>query len=493
MPIGLNLNTVVNINTTVVRGSSPERGFGTQLFIGDSSVINGAELLRRYTDLEGVAADFGLNAPEYDSARYHFSQSPTPSILLIGRWLRTATPAILKGGLLSTAEKQMSNWTSITTGSFTMSVNGTPQTVTGLDFSAQTNLNGVASIIDAALSGATVAWDGSRFIVTGTVTGAAATIGYATPAGSGADISTLLKLTSATALLPIGGFDAETAPECVAKFVDFSGEWYGFTFAASVQPSDNDIVEIGEYVEGLSTRRLFVVDELDSRAYDPLWTTNIGARLKEKSLQHTFSNFSWPGESLSASVLGRAATVNLDNPNSALTFKFKDMPGITPLILTATQAQTLKDKRINAFVSFNNGSNIYQEGVMASELFIDDRINIDYLENALQIAVWNELYTSTTKVPQTDDGSARLLAAVNAVLQRAVVSGILARGLPWRGDDIGSLKKNDILVDGYYTYCQTFASQNQADRELRKGMPIFIAAKFAGAIHSSDLLFNINR
>ena len=81
--------------------------------------------------------------------------------------------------MLSAAEKQMSVWTAVKAGGFKLSVDGVEKTATGLDFSTATNLNGVASIIGAALAGTTVQWNGSQFVVTSTTSGASSTL--ATP------------------------------------------------------------------------------------------------------------------------------------------------------------------------------------------------------------------------------------------------------------------------------------------------------------------------
>lgn len=112
-----------------------------------------------------MAADFGMDAPEYRAAELYFSQSPRPAQLCVGRWGKTPTPAILKGGILSDGEADASAWASVKDGSFAVSVGGVSKDITGLDFSGATNMNGVAAVVSAALAsaGASCAWDGQRF------------------------------------------------------------------------------------------------------------------------------------------------------------------------------------------------------------------------------------------------------------------------------------------------------------------------------------------
>jgi len=46
---------------------------------------------------------------------------------------------------------------------------------------------------------------------------------------------------------------------------------------------------------------------------------------------------------------------------------------------------------------------------------------------------------------------------------------------------------------GYYVFSPSYTEQLQADREARKSVPINVAIKLAGAIHSVDILINYNR
>ena len=117
MAKGLNIGRLVRATVNLAPLAAARRGFGTLLIAGDSNVIDGSERLRAYVDLESVAEDFGTSAPEYLAAALYFGQSPRPQNLMIGRWLRTATAAFIKGGILTTAEQTLASWTAITTGS----------------------------------------------------------------------------------------------------------------------------------------------------------------------------------------------------------------------------------------------------------------------------------------------------------------------------------------------------------------------------------------
>lgn len=485
--IGRLVRTVVNLSPL----AAARRGFGTLLALGDSNVINGSERFRSYADLDSVAADFGTSAPEYLAAALYFGQTPRPSLMMIGRWLRTATAALLRGGILTTAEQAMASWTAITTGSLKITVDGVVKTLTLLDFSAQTNLNGVATVINASLTGATVAWDGSRFTVTSSTTGVLSVLTYAEAAGSGVDISAKMKLTTGLALAPISGFAAETPVACVAALANASGAWYGSMFAAATMPSDDELVAVAAFIEGATLARIFGVTETNTLVLDAAHTTDLASRLKALLYKRTFVQFS-ANKYAAASFMGRAFSVNFNANRSTLTMMYKQEPGVAAELLTESQALTLKDKRCNVFVIYQNDTVIIQYGVMSGQAYFDEVHGLDWFADALQNAEYNLLYQSKTKIPQTDAGQNELVTVASSVCAEAVNNGLVAPGT-WNADGFGQLARGDYLDSGFYVYTPPIALQNQSIREQRVAPPLQIALKLAGAIHEIDCLVDVNR
>ena len=491
MAQGLNIGRLVRATVNLAPLAAARRGFGTLLIAGDSNVINGRDRIRTYVDLESVAEDFGTSAPEYLSASLYFGQTPRPNQLMIGRWLRTATAGLIQGGILTTAEQAMANWTSITTGSFKISIDGVEQSVTGLDFSAATNLNGVASEINNVLTGATAAWDGSRFVITSATTGASSSVGYASAAASGADISAQLKLTSATALVPVPGYAAETPVECATALANLSGMWYGLTFAASTMPTDDQAVDVAAFIQGASITRIFGFTETDTRVLDAAWTTDMASRLKALNYTRSFVTYS-ANKYAVASMFGRAFSVNFSANRSTITLMYKQEPGVVAELLTETQAQTLKAKRCNVFVQYQNDTAIIQYGVMSGQAYFDEIHGLDWFTDALQTALYNLLYQSKTKIPQTDAGQNQLVNTASNVCAEAINNGLVAPG-QWNADGFGQLERGQFLTEGFYIYTQPMALQDQSIREQRIAPPIQIALKLAGAIHEIDAIVDVNR
>jgi hypothetical protein len=171
---------------------------------------------------------------------------------------------------------------------------------------------------------------------------------------------------------------------------------------------------------------------------------------------------------------------------------YKQQPSVTPEDLTTTQANVLKDKRCNVFVKYVNDTSIIQYGTMSGPAWFDEIHGLDWFQDAVQTACYNLLYTSTTKIPQTDAGVNQFVNAIAAACDQGVTNGLIAPGT-WNADGFGQLARGQYLKEGYYIYAQPIALQAQSDRDLRVAPPIQVAIKLAGAIQELDILVSVNR
>ena len=199
MAQGLSPSRVVSVSISLTAVLGGFQNFGSALIVGSTpGVIDVNERARDYNGIDAVADDFGTTAPEYLAADIHFSQSPPPATVKIGRWAQTATHAHLRGAILTPTQRLVTNFQSISNGSLRILVDGVPYTLTGLNFATPlvTNLNGVASVIQTALqaagaTGATVLWNGVyyRFEVTSGSSGAVSTLGYGSAATASSNVA----------------------------------------------------------------------------------------------------------------------------------------------------------------------------------------------------------------------------------------------------------------------------------------------------------------
>lgn len=491
MSQGLSVSRLISVALNMSPRAAQGANLNTGLVLGASAIIDIGERLREYDDIGSVAEAFGTSAPEYLAAVAYFGQTPKPKSILIGRWAKTATSGVLRGGVLSAAQQAIAKWKAISAGAFKISVDGAAKTVSGLDFSGQTNLNGVASVINGALKGAACTWNGTQFVVTSSSAGPASAIGYAEAAGSGTDISTQLGLSAALAGKPADGVAAESITDAVALFLDrFSNQFLGLGIADSGVTDDQHIA-LAQLIEA-DKKHIYAMTTQNPQALDATVSTDLPSRLKALKLKYSFVQYSSTSPCAGISLLGRLLTTNFNGNNTTITLMFKQEPGVAAETLSATQANTLKAKNCNVFVNYSNDTAIVQEGVTPSGIFIDSIYNAIWLQDRIQTDVYNLLYQSQTKVPQDDGGNHLIATAIERACEAGVTNGYLAPGL-WNSDGFGVLKQGDILSKGYYVYTPPIVKQAQSDREARRSVTFQIAAKEAGAIHSADILISVNR
>ncbi|EKM6438601.1 DUF3383 domain-containing protein [Cronobacter sakazakii] len=493
MSQGLPVSDIVNVTVSMAARAAQTRSFGALLVVGASDIIDSAERLRAYSDIGGVSADFGLDTPEYQAASLYFQQAPRPTRLWIGRWLKTAAAARLRGTILTPEQQSMARFTTVSAGGMTLTVDGKDKVLSGIDLTKETTLAGVAARIQQVMTGAVIRWDASagRFVVASSATGDNTAVGFAKAPATGSDLAALLGLSESAGATMVAGVSNETLSACVSTLAARSGDWYGLV-AADVDVTAEDVLAVADVIEADSVARIFGHTIADSRVLDAANHDDVASKLKAAKLARTFTQYSASKPFAAASLFGRAFTVNFNGNNTAITLKFKQEPGVTAENLSQNEAGALRSKNCNVFVNYNNDTAIIQEGVMSNGDFIDERHGLDWLQNYLQINLFNLLYTSPTKIPQTDAGVTRLLANVEQSLDQALSSGLIAPGI-WNGGDIGELASGDTLTKGYYVYASSVANQAQSDREARRAPVIQVACKLAGAVHYADVLINVVR
>lgn len=290
---------------------------------------------------------------------------------------------------------------------------------------------------------------------------------------------------------------SETLSAAIVRLAAASGDWYGMTVASFPLQSDSVILAAAQTVEGLSLSRAFFYTTSEAAVPTPGITTDLAATLQAATLDHTTLQYTSatalsPSAFAASSMFGRIATVDYTGSNTAITLMFQQQPGVTAETLTETQAAALTSKNCNVYINYQNGAAITQQGVMCSGQYIDERVGMDWLQNALQVAGFNVLLTCGTKIPQTDSGMNVIAAAYEAVMDQSITNGLGAPGI-WTGPAFGALSNGQMLTKGYYIYTPPVSSQSAADRKARRAVTCQIALKLAGAVHSTNVLVSVVR
>ncbi|QYH18296.1 DUF3383 domain-containing protein [Enterobacter sp. DNB-S2] len=285
----------------------------------------------------------------------------------------------------------------------------------------------------------------------------------------------------------------ETLLQAVNALLDYNS-WYGLHLAVPVAdyPDDADLISVSAAIESATVSRILAITSSEADILSSAVETDLATKLKAAKYSRTYIQYSSTSPYAALSAFGRAFTVNFTGSNTTITLKFKQLPGITYETIGTSQANALEAKNCNVYVYYENDTAILEQGVMCNGDFFDERHGLDWLQNAVQTADYNTLYTSTTKIPQTDAGTTTRIANIEKVLDVADKNGLFAPGI-WTGGPMGQLGTGDTLTKGYYTWADTVDNQLQTDREARKGVPIQVAAKLAGAVHYGDVAINVVR
>jgi hypothetical protein len=246
-------------------------------------------------------------------------------------------------------------------------------------------------------------------------------------------------------------------------------------------------------VQSLNKIILFV--QRDEAELTP--TTGILSKLTEASLYKSrplYYGSSTDIEALKfkAAYAGRGFSTVFSGSNTTQTMQLKSLAGITP---DPTMTQTIFEKTkvagADTYVSFQGVPSVSSVG---ANRFFDQVYNLGWFVGAIQVAGFNYLRMTSTKISQTQTGLDGLVDAYRSVCKQAVTNNYVAPGKWTLPDTFGNQAEffQNIEQFGYYLYAAPVSTQSQADRNERKAPLVQIALKESGAFHSSSVIININ-
>lgn len=487
----ISIESLISVSTKLSQSASPVQNTTNLLVLTGNTVINLNERYRSYTSPTAVATDFGENGPEYAAAALWFGQSPQPTTLLIGRWANVAAAGQLIGGAIAGA---LASFTGIADAGFTLDLNGVTSQISGLNFTQAVTLNGIANQIQTAIGeGVTVIWNAeySRFEFTSGTVGAASTWAFlAPPTGGGVtDISALLGGTAATGALSIVGQAAETALVAATLFdANYGGKWYALVIP---QAADADHSAVASFIQSTTRKHFYGVTSADPGCLVANSTVDVLYILGQLNLNKTMVWYSSSSSVAVVAALSLLLTVDYSGSNTVLTLAWKSLAGLTAENLTETQFLALEGKNGNALIDLDNGDSAAFPGTTVStNVFADTMVGADNLNVGITQAVYGGL-RGNPKVGQTDAGMAYLLGLALGVCAQFVTNGFLAAGT-WNGPIFGALTAGETLSQGYYGYVAPVATQLESTRAARIAVPIQIAGKLSGAVHTGSVVVTLN-
>lgn len=225
----------------------------------------GNDRVQFFSTFEAVQGAVPENSEAIFAAQAFFNRSDRPQTMCIGRVFTAPTNGALVSGSIT-----LSNLANVQNGGFTISVGDTSYTVANLTFGLNPTMADVTRQLNAQMSAFanTVAnADGKSVTITTNVIGDGADISYAGTPTEFTDVSTLLKLTSATGASIENG--EETTENTPAKLVsgaitDLSG-LENLTDGSFDIEVDGDKVQVRDVTTGASVTLAALATALNSK------------------------------------------------------------------------------------------------------------------------------------------------------------------------------------------------------------------------------------
>ena len=458
------------------------------LVIFSNEVADFSTSYKAYIEPTEAVKDFGTGSKTAQMVAEVFAQSPN---------LRAANGTLYVCPYVATDATQgkfetedisanIEAFQAISNGGLKITIDGQAATeLKNMNFTACETLEDIANVILSKKPDCFITVDSGALVFTSKTVGTTSSIVLASPI-SGTDLTgaTLLNATAGTATAGSDSVDTETLLQAIERM---SEDVYFGGILDTCYRENSYITGIKSDIQAM--QKVLFHGNASKQNIEVL-----AGALKSASINKirvmTNTNSLLEAKLYSAGYASRALSPNFNGNNTAITMNLKSITGITPC-KDATLNDVLNAKNFGSDiyvnqgglpVNFSNSCNGYSEEVLE---------NI-WIAEAMQVAGYNYLRQTNTKIPQTEAGMTGLKNAYAQICGKCVRAGIAAAG-KWNGTTFGDSEDmlEAIAQNGWYIYSMPIAQQTQQERESRQAPLIQIAIKKAGAIHFSTLIINV--
>lgn len=484
--MSLDIGNVVRVSV-----SGPERGLANintsalAIITDEAPIPADFGVFRTYLNPDGVAEDFGTSSETYRLALAVFNQKQ--NILTGGGFLvvipRLQTAPAAAAVIIGTGPV---NLLALTAADYNLNVDvdagpAADELIGPIDTTS-------LATAEASLNSTAITAAGLVFVLSGELSAALITLKTISTgatssivigaAGTGTDIAPPLGLTGSATGADTG---VERAKDAILR-TKGSANYFGIVYNEKM--ADAVLTELAATVQSLDKFQA-VGSNLTADITVVFTTIKDSGFTKTRCMLYTESE----NDSLdfAAGYMSRLMSINFNATGTALTMHLKDFVG---LVADSGIDQTLLDAAKKAGVDVIADFGIPKIFISGANLFSDQIYTRLALQVDLQIAGFNYLAQTTTKIPQTEPGMDGLKATYRAVMKRYVGAGVFAPGTWNSPTRFGNPADHDRNIEefGFFIFSGPVAQQAQSEREARIAPLVQIAAKEAGAIHSSDVV-----
>lgn len=442
----LPLSTIISVNVFFpATGVANFNVNNLALFTSDAFLSNAAgNTYRIYQSAQQVGIDFGTNTETYQQAVAVFSQQPN---MLAGQGSLIIFPSFTNSAI-ATASVGSSSGTGYIIGDVLNITQGTAYggTVT------------VSSVYAGAITGITVTSGGAGY-------SAASNLSVTGGTGTGATIT-------------IGSVTTESLAQAIVRTAN---QIYYCGIISTSYGANSSWLALANVVQSYGTKLLFLPSN-SLTDITGVFTSILGASDYFTRCLFYSSATALNGRLFAAAYAARLLSVNFNGSNTAITMNLKQLSGIVPDAgMNLTVVSLCQTAGVDVYTSFQNSPGVYTS---VANKRADSVFNIIWFVLALQVAGYNALAQTYTKIPQTTAGMNQYVSALKLICQQAVANGYLAPGT-WTGVDTFGIQAdflNNISTYGFYIYFTPITSQTATQRASGATPLVQIAVKEAGSV-----------
>lgn len=370
--------------------------------------------------MQSIGEYFGTTSAEYTFANKYFQVGKTanaPQAISFARYAADATPATLIGSVNAST---LSALNSITSGTLTVTINGTEKAVESINLSAATSFAQVATLLQTAIDSTdiTVTYNAElgRFILATAETGSSQTLTFAT--GTVADA---LGWTVGLGVLSDGS-DGNTPVGTISESATLTNNFFSFTFLNTVLTTAQ-LGELAQWVNGQNVRYVF------SHAVTPTNANAVQQAVQgQDGVALTLDKFD---EGAAFMPMSRIASIDYNQAGAAISMNYQQFTGVTPSVRTDSEASLYDGMKINYYgVTQQAGQQIawYQQGVLqgsitdmgvfANEAWLKDSFVADLLNLRLGL----------NTLPSNTVGVSMVLSTLMQTINKALFNGVILPG-----------------------------------------------------------------
>ena len=481
------LSYTINVSLSAVpTGLADFNTNSIAIFSNETAGFSGA--YQAYITPSAVASDFGSDSLTYKMASALFT--PVPNFRTGGGYLYIfpfdGTNAT--AGTFTTADisGNITAFKSVSSGSLSITIDGTNTVVNGLDFTSISTIEDIVTVLNKQNLDVYIEAVGDTIKFTSKRYGTASTVEISTITGAG-----IVDLSAATYLDASNGTDVAgtNATGDLGQAVKDALQQVYFGGVLTTQYTDDTT-----YLANSTA-----IQALDCSYYEVISSltdiSGVGASIKSagngktRTLAYSLEN----GKLAIATYATIAKSVNYKGVNTANTMNLKTLTGISPDSgLSDTYVLAANTNGVDIYGNTGGLSVVYSND---NNGYTDDIENQLWFKKAIEVAGFNYLRQTNTKIPQTEAGMAGLKNAYAQICEQGIRNGVIGAGAwasPIPFGDPEDFERN-IAEKGYYIYSVPVALQSQPDREARKAPVVQIAIKMSGAFHFSDVIITVER